>query len=219
MFKVMIIGSYGVGKSTLVNYLSYNKICEHIKPTVGFRCVPYKDITFFDISGNKSFSDILYDILMNECHMIVVCVDLQDPKSIEFAKYWTSYAQEKENHCFITVLKYCQESDPLYKLHDWTSGIPVVKCNVHNKTGLENFENTLYDFKKKIDIQWVEVSLHEESFKDSDDEGYATSCVPFWRTHKETKQTPPPQQSHINPRSSWYHRIYDKLRLLWSKLF
>lgn len=209
--KVLVIGDYSVGKSTLINYICYGTICENIKPTIGFRCVPYKDITFYDVSGQKSFSDQLYELLINECDLIVICMNLNDPLTLQFAKEWVDHVKNNsEKKIVLAILKYSEKNDPLYKLHGWTKDIPVVKCNVKNNTGIEHFITTVSDFKKSVMSEWDEINLNEEKFENvnTTDKHYdGISCIPiFWNSDKNTQK-------------SWYQQVYENIKTFLKRIF
>ena len=140
LFKCLLVGNSGVGKSSILSRLTDNTFTENIIPTIG---VDFNDHTYdktnkfqiWDLSGQKQFLDIT-TAYFRGAHCIIVVYDVTSLDSFNSVTFWLERIDRKADK-------------------------PVTKFLVGNKTDLPNRQvsaTTAKAYADKHKIAYMETS-------------------------------------------------------------
>ena len=102
--KVVMIGNTCVGKSSILNYLKFNKFCSNMESTIGceFQAKSFKvnekeiKLLIWDTAGQEVFKAFTPQFL-RKANLIVIVYDLSDYNTFKDIETWLKISESEPN--------------------------------------------------------------------------------------------------------------------------
>jgi Ras-related protein Rab-1A len=171
IYKYVVIGEAGVGKTSIVRQYVYNDYGDNYNTTIGvdFSCktMTVQDkiirIQIWDTAGQESFRSIINTYYKNAIGVIIV-VDDNTPSQLENIKYWKNEYYKKQKNTnptvfFMVILNKIDQFDKNERhdlIHDYCDDNNILFYGTSAKSGcninecFRNFTNNIHEKTKDM---------------------------------------------------------------------
>lgn len=174
-FKVIFLGNFGVGKSSIITRFCNGIFDPTYQPTVGLdffkKEIPYKKtkikLLFYDTAGQEKFRSLI-PMYIRDAHIMVVVYDITDINSFNELNLWIDLIENvKKDKAIIVIVGNKQDLEEFRAVETDKARIYAIEKNaifkeVSAKTGVNITELFYEDIANKL-ISTYKILEHDEA--------------------------------------------------------